>query len=230
MTQYSDRTCPVRQAGVAHMIRLLVDPLRPDPAPIAAAAAVIRGGGIVAYPTDTLYGLGADPRDPGAVARLFAVKQRPAERAIPLIAGDEPAAEGAGRFTARTRLLARHFWPGPLTLLVAADARLAPAVPSDIRLVGVRVPDSVVARALALAAGGLITATSANRSGAAPTADPNELHMLAGSGLDLLLDAGQAPGGLPSTIVDVTAEPPLLVRPGAVPWERVLEFLDTHTK
>lgn len=64
MTQYSDRTCPVRQAGVVHMIRLLVDPLRPDPAPIAAAAAVIRGGGIVAYPTDTLYGLGADPGIP----------------------------------------------------------------------------------------------------------------------------------------------------------------------
>jgi L-threonylcarbamoyladenylate synthase len=212
------------------MIRLLVDPREPDPARIADAAATIRGGGIVAYPTDTLYGLAADPRNPRAIVRLFRVKDRPADRAIPLIAADHAAAAQAGRLTPRMRTLARHFWPGPLTLLVRADARLAPAVHSERRLVGVRVPDSVVARALARAAGGLITATSANRSGAAPTALPNELQELEGSGLDLLLDAGPAPGGSPSTIVDITAEPPLLVRPGAVPWERVLEFLDAHSK
>jgi L-threonylcarbamoyladenylate synthase len=212
------------------MIRLLVDPREPDAAQIARAAAIIRDGGIVAYPTDTLYGLAADPRDARAVARLFIVKNRPPERAILLIAADEAAAAQAGRFTPRARTLARHFWPGPLTLLVRADARLAPAVHSERRLVGVRVPDSVVARALARAAGGLITATSANLSGMAPTADPNALPPLAGSGLDLLLDAGPVPGGPASTIVDVTAEPPLLVRPGAVPWERVLEFLDTHSR
>jgi L-threonylcarbamoyladenylate synthase len=165
------------------------------------------------------------------VARLFAIKARPADRAIPLIAGDEAAAGQAGRFPPRTRRLARHFWPGPLTLLVRADARLVAAVHSERRLVGVRVPDSVVARALARAAGGLITATSANRSGSPATADPDEAQRrLRDSGLDLLLDAGPAPGGAPSTIVDVTAEPPLLVRPGAVPWERVLEFLDTQSR
>ena len=209
-------------------MRLIVDPRRPDPAAIAEAAAVIRDGGIVAYPTDTLYGLAADPRDPRAVARLFAVKGRPADRAVPVIAADERAAVEAGRLAGRTRALARHFWPGPLTLLVRADPRLAPAVYSESRLVGVRVPDSEVARALALAAGGLITATSANRSGAGATADPNDLEPLAASGLDLLLDAGPAPGGPPSTIVDVTAELPLLVRPGAVAWERVLEFLNSY--
>ena len=191
---------------------------------------MIREGGIVAFPTDTLYGLATDPRNPRAVSRLFAAKGRAADRAIALIANDGLAAAHAGRLTARTRALASHFWPGPLTLLVRADARLAPAVHSESRLVGVRVPDSVVARALALAAGGLITATSANRSGAEATADPDALQPLAASGLDLLLDAGPAPGGPPSTIVDVTAEPPLLIRPGAVPWERVLEFLDSYSK
>jgi L-threonylcarbamoyladenylate synthase len=210
------------------MKRLIVDPRRPEPAAIAEAAAVIRDGGIVAYPTDTLYGLAADPRDPRAVARLFAVKGRPADRAVPVIAADERAAAEAGRLAGRTRALARHFWPGPLTLLVRADARLAPAVHSESRLVGVRVPDSVVACALALRAGGLITATSANRSGAGATADPNDLEALAACGLDLLLDAGPAPGGPPSTIVDATAELPLLVRPGAVAWERVLEFLNSY--
>jgi L-threonylcarbamoyladenylate synthase len=212
------------------MQRLFVDSGYPDPALVAQAAAVVRQGGIVAYPTDTLYGLAADPRDPRAVARLFAVKERPSDHAIPLVAADEAAAAQAGRLTPLTLKLAARFWPGPLTLLVRADERLAPAVHGGTRLVGVRVPDSRVARALARAAGGLITATSANRSGAAATADPDDLERLGASGLDLLLDAGLAPGGPPSTIVDVTAEPPLLVRPGAVPWERVLEFLDVAPK
>jgi L-threonylcarbamoyladenylate synthase len=208
------------------MTRLLVDPRQPSAASIERAAAVIRAGGIVAYPTDTLYGLGVDPRDPRAVASLFHVKGRPDDRAIPLVAADQSAATQAGRFTALTRALAERFWPGPLTLLVQVDDSLAPDVHGGTRLVGVRVPDSIVARALARAAGGLITATSANRSGAPATADPRVVEDLAGSGLDLLLDGGAAPGGPPSTIVDVTAEPPLLVRAGAVPWERVLEFLD----
>jgi L-threonylcarbamoyladenylate synthase len=212
------------------MIRLIVDPRQPDAARIAQAAAVIRRGGIVAYPTDTLYGLAADPRDPHAVANLFRVKQRPAERAILLVAADDAAAAQAGRFTPVTRRLADGFWPGPLTLLVKADESLAPAVHGATRLVGVRVPDSIVARSLARAAGGLITATSANRSGADATADPRDLDELAASGLDVLLDAGAAPGGPPSTIVDVTAEPPTLVRAGAVPWDRVLEFLDAAAR
>jgi L-threonylcarbamoyladenylate synthase len=212
------------------MLRLHVDPSDPDPALLAQAAAVIRQGGIVAYPTDTLYGLAADPRDPRAVTRLFAVKERPPERAVPLVAADETAAADAGRLTPLTRALAARFWPGPLTLLVRADESLAPAVHGGTRLVGVRVPGSRVARELARAAGGLITATSANRSGGAATVDPNDVATLAASGLDLLLDAGMAPGGPPSTIVDVTAEPPLLVRPGAVPWDRVLEFLDAASK
>jgi L-threonylcarbamoyladenylate synthase len=208
------------------MTRLLVDPRQPSAASIARAAAVIRAGGVVAYPTDTLYGLAVDPRDPRAVAGLFHVKGRPDDRAIPLVAADRSAAAQAGRFTSLTRALAERFWPGPLTLLVMADESLAPAVHAGTRLVGVRVPDSIVARDLARAAGGLITATSANRSGAPAAADPRAVEDLAAAGLDLLLDAGAAPGGPPSTIVDVTAEPPLLVRAGAVSWERVLEFLD----
>jgi len=208
------------------MIRLLVDPRQPSAECIERAAEVIRAGGIVAYPTDTLYGLAADPRDPRAVASLFQVKGRPDDRAIPLVAADRLAATHAGRFTPLTHALAERFWPGPLTLLVQADDSLAPAIHGGTRLAGVRVPDSIVARDLARAAGGLITATSANRSGAPATADPRMVEDLAESGLDLLLDAGAAPGGPPSTIVDVTAEPPLLVRAGAVPWERVLEFLD----
>jgi L-threonylcarbamoyladenylate synthase len=208
------------------MTRLIVDPRQPSAEGIERAAEVIRAGGIVAYPTDTLYGLAVDPRDLRAVGRLFHVKGRPDSRAIPLVAADRLAAAQAGHFTRLTHALAERFWPGPLTVLVRADDSLAPAIHAGTGLAAVRVPDSIVARELARAAGGLITATSANRSGAPATADPRKVEDLAGSGLDLLLDAGAAPGGPPSTIVNLTAEPPLLVRAGAVPWERVLEFLD----
>jgi L-threonylcarbamoyladenylate synthase len=206
------------------MIRLRIDSSQPDPAILAEAAAVIRAGGIVAYPTDTLYGLAVDPWSSQALERLFLAKGRPADRAVPLVASGESGADAAGPFTPRARALAGRFWPGPLTLLVPAEACLAPAVHGGTRLVGVRVPDSVVARALAAHAGGLITATSANRSGAPASANPEDLLSL-GHDVDMLLDAGFAPGGAPSTIVDATAEPPRLVRAGAVPWERVLEFL-----
>jgi len=207
------------------MIRLRVDSSQPDPAILAEAAAVIRAGGIVAYPTDTLYGLAVDPWSSQALERLFLAKGRPADRAVPLVASGESSAGAAGPFTPRARALAGRFWPGPLTLLVTADERLAPAVHGGTRLVGVRVPESVVARALAAHAGGLITATSANRSGAPASANPEDLLSLGHDRVDVLLDAGLAPGGAPSTIVDATAEPPRLVRVGAVPWERVLEFL-----
>lgn len=202
-----------------------VDPQEPDGEAIRAAADCILAGGVVAFPTDTLYGLAADPRNEAGVRKVFAVKQRPRDRPLPLIAGSAEAAAGAARLTPVARRLAAHFWPGPLTLIVPAD----PAIVADVHQgsggVGIRVPDHAVARALALAAGGVVTATSANRSGE-PAADLAEavLDLLA-TGLDLLLDAGPVRGGAPSTVVDVTGETPVLVRAGALPWDRVLEFL-----
>ena len=220
------RTRQVRSAPGAMMLHLTVDPSRPDPRALVRAAAIIERGGVVAYPTDTLYGLAADPRQPSAIDRLRAVKARPAERAIPLIAADVADVTFAGALTPLAGRLAHAFWPGPLTLLLPAAAGLAEGVTSGTGTVGVRVPASEVARALARAAGGLITSTSANRSDEPATCEPRDLVRLAQWGLDALVDAGASPGGQPSTIVDATGAQPRLVRPGAVPWDRVLEFLE----
>jgi L-threonylcarbamoyladenylate synthase len=206
------------------MLRLFVEAHAPDPETIATAAAHIRAGGVVAYPTDTLYGLGADPRSSDAVRRVFAIKGRPDGRPIPLIASDTASAEHVVGFTPLARRLVDAFWPGPLTLLLPEAAhRLAPEVLQGHALIGIRVPEHAVARALAAAAGGVLTATSANRSGSEATGDPAKIAQLAVYGLEVLLDAGRSPGGLPSTIVDASGAAPVLVRAGAVPWGRVLE-------
>ena len=190
------------------------------------AVVVLAGGGVVAYPTDTLYGLAVDPRSAAAVAKLFLVKQRVPGHAIPLIAADEPQAELAGAFTPVARQLVRVFWPGPLSIVVAATNPVCAGVRAADGGVAVRVPDSGVARALAEAFGFCITATSANLSGAPPTASADTVRATLGDRVDYILDAGDAPGGEPSTIVDARGPAIRLVRAGVVPWKRVLESLE----
>jgi L-threonylcarbamoyladenylate synthase len=205
---------------------LTVDPARPDPDAIASAAQIIKGGGIVAIPTDTLYGLAVDPRDSCAVARLFELKGRAASAPVPLVAaGLEQVRARAGRVTAMGEQLAARFWPGPLALLLDADRHLAAGVRAADRSVAVRVPAHVVARALARAVDVPLTATSANRSGSAPAADAPTVLRVFGEDVDAVVDAGPAPGGAPSTIVDVRGDAPRLVREGAIAWGAVLESL-----
>ena len=204
--------------------RLRVDPARFDPAQLDPAVDVLRAGGIVAYPTDTLYGLAADPRNPDAVARVFAVKGRPDASALTLIAADLDQAASAAAFSRRASALAKTMWPGPLTIVATAKPGLASAALAGGTTVGVRVPRDGVARGLAARFGFCITATSANRSGQPPTTDPQSV-LDALPGLDLIVDAGAAPGGAPSTIVDATTDVLRLIRDGAVPWDRVLKSL-----
>jgi L-threonylcarbamoyladenylate synthase len=194
---------------------------------IAAAVAHLQKGGIVAFPTDTFYGLAVDPRSEDAVAALFALKRRDPDVALPLIAASLAQAERAvGPITPLARLLASEFWPGPLTLVLDAHPSVAPAVHAGLGTIAVRVPAHPVARALADRAGYPITATSANRSGEPPAATADAaLAALDESPAVLLLDAGTLPPSPPSTIVDARGRMPVLLREGAVPWERVLEFL-----
>ena len=213
-----------------------------DASAIARAARVILAGGVVAIPTDTLYGLAADPFRADAVARIIEIKERP-ERALPLIAADaEQVAARLGALPPMALALARSFWPGPLTLLIDAPPSLAPGVTAATGRVGVRVPAHDVARALCRACGSPLTATSANISGAPATASPDEVERTIGARIDLLLDAGVTPAGLPrrsavgaeagakpgrpSTIVDVTGPAPRLIREGAVSWEEVVACVD----
>ena len=204
---------------------LRVDATHPDDAAMARAAACLRSGGLVAFPTETVYGLGVHALDPAAVARLFEAKQRPA---------DDPLIVHISAFAAVERLavdvpdtarqLAARFWPGPLTLVVPARPGLADGVRSSTGRVGIRVPAHGVAQALALAFGSPITATSANASGAPPTADPDEVRRQLPA-LEWLIDAGRLAGGPPSTLVQVEGGHVQVLREGAVSRSRVLESL-----
>jgi L-threonylcarbamoyladenylate synthase len=203
---------------------LTIDPRAFQPADLAPALGVLRSGGVVAFPTDTFYGLAADPTDEAAVQRIFAIKGRAAGEALPLIAVSIEAVElFCGPIGPAGRRLTDRFWPGPLSLLVDAPPTVAAAVHAGTGAVAIRVPDHPVARALAGAFGRPLTATSANRSGSPPARAAAAL-----AGLDeslLVVDAGDTPGGAASTIVDARVTPARLVREGAVPWNRVLTFL-----
>lgn len=191
---------------------------------IRQAAQLVRDGLVVAYPTDTLYGLAVDPRNSGAVRRLFALKGRPESSALTLIAADAAQAEAAGTFDATAVRLASAWWPGPLTIVVAARSSLATETLAGGTTVGVRVPDHPIARALARECGFCITATSANRSGQAAAVSRDEVVAMLPA-VDGVVDGGPVRGGAPSTIVAIENDGPRLVRDGAVAWERVLKSL-----
>jgi L-threonylcarbamoyladenylate synthase len=204
------------------MIRLVVDAVHPDPVSIERAALSLRRGGVVAIPTDTLYGLAVDPFNATAVARVFAIKGRSGERALPVVAADLAQVRAwIGEMGPLATRLAEQFWPGPLTLVMRAPQTLAPGVRGDRETVGVRVPANVVTRALCAACARPLTATSANLSGEPATADPHNVATTLADCLDVLLDAGPTPGGPASTVVDVTGAEPQLIRSGAVPWDEV---------
>jgi L-threonylcarbamoyladenylate synthase len=203
---------------------LQVDPEAPDPAVIRQAAEMIRDGLVVAYPTDTLYGLAVDPRNAAAVRRLFELKGRPETSPLTLIAADMVQARAAGDLSSIAERLAGRWWPGPLTIVVPARPIVAAEVLAGGRTVGIRIPDHPVAAALARDSGFCITATSANRSGGhAPSNASGVIAAL--PDVDAVLDGGPSRGGSPSTIVDASAAALALVRAGMVPWERVLKSL-----
>jgi L-threonylcarbamoyladenylate synthase len=210
------------------MRRVFVDPGSPQRDAIEEAGKWIRNGGLVALPTDTLYGLAADPFSVAAIARVFAVKGRAAERALPLIAADAAQVTAhLGRLPAAGQRLAERFWPGPLTILMPATRLLAREVSADTGTVGVRVPANPVARAICAACGHPVTATSANVSGEPAPATADAVERALGERIELLIDTGPAPGGAPSTIVDVTGGEPRLVRAGAVSWDEIHAWLHT---
>lgn len=201
-----------------------ISPLTPEATAVAAAVSVLDGGGVIAYPTDTLYALGADPWQRKAIGRVFAIKGRDPAVAMPLIAADLSQVEQAlGTLSPLARRLAAAFWPGPLTLVLAAPGSLPADVLGGGTTVAIRVPAHDVARLVARGLGRPLVATSANLAGQPATDDPRVVLATLGPDLDGVIDAGRTPGGPPSTIIDVTGDQPRLVRLGAVPWERVVQ-------
>jgi L-threonylcarbamoyladenylate synthase len=212
------------------MIHLRVKPAVIGPNDLVPAISALRSGGVVAFPTETFYGLAVDPRSALAVKRVFELKRRAPDRPLPLIAADvDQVIDHVGTMTPLARRLASRGWPGPLTLIIPASSQLCDDVHLSTGKVAVRVPADAVARALARSAGHAITSTSANVSGESPAATPDQVVRSFGAGIDVLIDSGPTSAGLPSTIVDVTGPAPLLIRAGVVPWDRVLEFLQTSS-
>jgi L-threonylcarbamoyladenylate synthase len=189
-----------------------------DPDALMRAQQILREGGLVAFPTDTVYGLGAGVLNQNAVARLYVVKDRAEEKAIPVLAASvEDVGLVAKPLPAMAKRLAERFWPGPLTLVVWRLPDLSPQV-SPYETVAVRVPDHDIALALLKAAGPLAV-TSANRADGPSSLSAGEVMSALGGTFDLLLDGGSSPGGLPSTIVDCTQDAPRILRSGPIPGE-----------
>lgn len=210
------------------MTRVLeVDPASPDPRALSAAAKVLREGGLVAFPTETVYGLGADATSPEAVRRIYEAKGRPPDN--PLIVHVASPDAVPGRLTSVGRRLAERFWPGPLSLVIARGPGIAPEVSCGLDTVAVRMPDHPVALGLIVHAGVPVAAPSANRSGrTSPTTAQHVLEDLEGR-LELVLDAGPTRVGLESTVLDLTSDPPAVLRPGGVTLEQLREVVPQAT-
>jgi L-threonylcarbamoyladenylate synthase len=193
---------------------------------VVVAARCLRDGGLVGFPTETVYGLGADAANPAAIARLYQAKGRPAFNPLIAHVGDLAAAEAIARFDSQARALAQAFWPGPLTLVLpkAKNCPIADLATAGLDTVALRVPAHNVARALLQAFGGAVAAPSANRSGhVSPTTATHVLADLDGR-IDLILDGGPVEVGVESTIIGCFSEP-VLLRAGGLPREAIERLL-----
>jgi L-threonylcarbamoyladenylate synthase len=197
-----------------------------SPADVGRAVDVLRGGGLVAFPTETVYGLGADASSAAAVRRLFAVKRRPPDHPVIVHLGD-PALlpEWASEVPDAAAVLARACWPGPLTVVVPRAARVPDAVTGGRDTVGLRVPDQPLALELLRAFGGGVAAPSANRFGRVSPTTAADVRADLGGDVDLVLDGGPCRVGVESTIVDCTGPRPAILREGGVPRGRVEALL-----
>jgi len=192
---------------------------------IPRALEILKAGGLVAFPTDTVYGVGTLAFDGKAVESIYIAKDRPVEKAIPILIGDSGELEKVGMdIPDSAHRLASRFWPGPLTILVPKRADLPEAVSATFT-VGVRVPDDDVARAL-LRAAGPMAVTSANLSGKqSPVTAQEVFEQLAGR-IALIIDGGKTPGGVPSTLVDCTMSELKVLREGPISLEELISALD----
>lgn len=185
---------------------------------------ILRAGGLVAFPTDTVYGLGSLAFDGEAVSSIYAAKDRPPEKAIPVLIGDIAQLDQiAAEIPSPARKLAERFWPGPLTIVFPKRERLPEAV-SATPTVGVRIPDHDFARAL-LRAAGPMAVTSANISGQASPRRAAEVMAQLNGRIPLIVDGGETPGGLPSTLVDCTGERLNILRDGPITENELLAAL-----
>lgn len=183
----------------------------------------ISSGGVVAIPTDTVYGIAASLAFEDALARIFTVKGRPGDKTLPvLISSTDLLARVARDVTGETLVLLDRYWPGPLTVVVAARSGMPSVVTGPGDTIGVRLPNHPLAIEVIAKSGGAIACTSANRSGEPPARTAGEVAASVGDGLDLILDGGMTPGGVASTVISVEGDTIRILREGAIPAEHLL--------
>jgi L-threonylcarbamoyladenylate synthase len=194
---------------------------------LGPAVEVIEAGGIIAFPTETSYGLGADPLNKAAVKRLFSIKARPMDKPLPLLAGDMAMVRSlTAEFTPLAERLIKKFWPGPLTIIFEASPETPEHLISQgqgLKGIGIRISPHPVCQRLLQALGRPITATSANPAAMPPALDPAEAEEYFDGSIDIIIDGGRLDGGPPSTVVDAQGERPVFLREGAVQKAAILE-------
>ena len=194
--------------------------------PLAEIAEALLGGAVAAYPTETFYALGAAAFSKQGVERIYRLKGRDASKPLPIIASDPDMVAGiAASLPAAFVALAAEFWPGPLTIVLPAAAGLPDFLVGPDRTIAVRIPPLAWLRALVAELAEPLTATSANLAGEKELADPADVAALVEGKVEWMLDGGRTPGGLPSTIVDITGEWPRILRAGAIPTASILALL-----
>ena len=201
---------------------LKIDRQRPDESVIAEASSILGAGGVVAYPTETFYGLGADGQIEDAIKRIFVIKGRSFKNPISVIIGNAKDVRGLVEEMPQFALyLMEQFWPGALTIIFKASPDVSALLTAGTGKIGIRLSSHPVATALDNELGHPVTATSANLSGKLECTSADEVIQGIGSQIDAVMDGGKTPGGSGSTIIDVTTDPPVIVREGIIPKNKL---------
>jgi L-threonylcarbamoyladenylate synthase len=195
---------------------VLIEPENPDIEIIKEAGKLLRKGKLVAYPTDTVYGLGADPFNVKAVENLLKVKKRKMELGLPILVSDESVARRIAEFTPEAELLSKNFWPGALTLVLKTRIKIPRIVTGNRDNIAVRMPSHKVPQLLAACLDGVLIGTSANISGEPSALNAQQVQEQIGSNIDMIIDGGETLSDKPSTIIDLTQKPPAILREGQI--------------
>jgi len=206
--------------------RVKINPEFPQPDLIGEAVQIIKKGGIVCFPTKCLYGLAADAFNFKAVSRIFQIKQRPLDKPIPVLIKDPKELENLVSYVppAAVRIMEK-FWPGMVTIVFKAKDTLPANLTAKTGKIGVRIPENIIASALTNSLENPITGTSANLSCNTGCSRFSEMHPMIAEKVDLILDAGPLKGGTGSTIVDVTTDPPRILREGDIPSKNIFDII-----
>lgn len=209
------------------MVKILKsDPQNPGASSIIEAVKILRKGGVIAYPTETFYGMGADAENEEAIEKIYTIKGRSFKNPISIIIGERTdVIRLTDNIPETGRILMDRFWPGGLTILFDASHNVPQRLTAGTGKIGIRLSSNIIATSLAKTLSRAITATSANLAGENECSSADEVINSIGDRVDAIIDGGQTPGGLGSTIIDITVDPPAIIREGVIPSSFILDTL-----